>query len=71
MKYLPFTMLPIEVPNCYPASPIIHLVEYHNSDKSGLPRCKWYTARYQEGGATLQLSWTTKTNPWALTLFFK
>ena len=24
-----------------------------------------------KGGATLQLSWTTKTNPWALTSFFK
>ena len=24
-----------------------------------------------KGGATLQLSWTSKTSPWALTLFFK
>ena len=24
-----------------------------------------------KGGATLQLSWTSKTNPWALTSFFK
>ena len=24
-----------------------------------------------KGGATLQLSWTSKTNTWALTLFFK
>ena len=24
-----------------------------------------------EGGATLELSWTSKTNPWALTLFFQ
>ena len=67
MKFLPFTILPIEVPKYYSASPTIHLVEYHSSDKSGLPRFKWYKEMYQEGGATLQLSWITKTNPWALT----
>ena len=27
--------------------------------------------RYPQGGVTLQLSWTSKTNPWALTLFFQ